>query len=482
MKARHLLPALALLATAACTSEPEVPHPKNVLLLVVDTLRADRLGCYGYGRETSPNIDSLAASGTLYENCYSQACWTVPSMISMMSGVFVTQRETALPDGLIVLAEALHSRGLETAAFPANPTLCLDRGFERGYDHFIPIEKGAAPALSKKFAEWYQGKRADEERRDKPFFAWAQFIDPHQPYTPKAKHDIFRGALPEQGELSKRWRAEQHRVEGLSPDLESLSFADAAAKMNRESNLYDGEVHQADAGIGQILDLLRDSGELEDTLVIIASDHGEMLFEHPREPRLVQSCIEKEGGLPDGVKDLFGNGHRPWYYDNLWNTPLILSGPGIEAGVRRNGLAANLDLFPTILEALDLAPIPGLDGQSLFTGREAERERIFAYGHLTPAVREASGKKLFVHPRLLYMLEGEGPRPTKLYDLPTDPSELSELSATSPEEVQRLQGLVDAWKAENKRDARTTTSAAQRKVLKDLGYIGTGLDFNADDE
>jgi arylsulfatase A-like enzyme len=205
-----------------------------------------------------------------------------------------------------------------------------------------------------------------------------------------------------------------------------------------------------------------------------------MLYEQPHEPLLVQSMIDDKGGLPNGVRDLFANGHRPWYYEDLWNTPLIISGPGMPAGVRQSGLAANLDIFPTILEALDYPPIPGLAGMSLFTGRDAERDRIYAFGHQTPAIREASGKKLFIHPRTLYLLEGEGPDPTKLYDLANDPAEQHELSESSPAELARLQESIDQWKASNARDVTNTTSEAQRQILRDLGYVGGGLDFDAE--
>jgi arylsulfatase A-like enzyme len=466
----------------ACGSEPETPKAKNVLLLVVDTLRADRLGCYGYERDTSPNIDALAAEGALYEHCFSQACWTVPSMISMMSGVFVTQAESALPEGLIVVAEALQARGMETAAFPANPTLCLDRGFERGFDHFVSVMPSTANVLCDEFESWYEAKQSDDDRSGNPFFVWAQFLDPHQPYNPQAEHALFNGPAPANAELRKRWSAEQARVVELSPDLESLSLVQATNKMNRLCNLYDGEVHQSDAGIGRVLDLLRASNELKDTLVIIASDHGEMLFEHPQESALVQSCIDSKGGLPDGVMNLFGNGHRPWYYENLWNTPLILWGPGIPAGVRREQLAANLDIFPTILEALDFPPIPGLQGQSLYGGLEPQRDRIFAYGHRTTAVREATGKKLFLHPRALHQMEGEGPLPPNLFDLAQDPTEVRELSAEAEDELSRLTQLLEAWQYKNRREVTNSTSAEQRKVLEDLGYVGAGLDFNEEEQ
>lgn len=482
MRAPTLFFCLLLAALCSCSKEPETPRAKNVLLVVVDTLRADRLGCYGYERDTSPTIDALAERGTLFENCYSQACWTVPSMISMMSGVYVTEEESALPEKMVVLAEALQAQGIETAAFPANMTLSLERGFERGFDHFQPIKDLPADDVQAAFATWFEGKRADAERAEQPFFAWVQLMDPHFPYNPADEHRIFEGVSSEGARLKHRWREEEHRLASLSPELEPVELRKAIGKMHRIRNAYDGEVHQADAGIADIFETLRAAGVLDDTLIILAADHGEMLYEHPHEPLLVESIREKEGGLPNGVRDLFGSGHRSWYYDDLWNTPLILAGPGIPAGLRRQGLAANLDIYPTILEALDLPPLPGLQGTSLFEGREVERERLFAYGHGTSAVIETGGTKMFVHPPELYLLDESEAGQPKLYDLSEDPDELRDLRESQPAEVERLTSLIEQWKSENRREVINTTSDAQRKILEDLGYVGDGMDFSDKDE
>src|SRR5688572_18296046 len=133
----------------------EPARARNVLLVVADTLRADRLGCYGYGRPTSPAIDALAAEGVLFESCHSQACWTLPSMVSLMAGVPVTKQETMLPE-LPVLAEALRAQGLFTAAFVANAAVGEHRGFERGFDHFGRCFEKRAEAVVESFEAWYR--------------------------------------------------------------------------------------------------------------------------------------------------------------------------------------------------------------------------------------------------------------------------------------------------------------------------------------
>ncbi len=463
---------------AGCGEAPSQPRPRHVLLVVADTLRGDRLGCYGYSRPTSPEIDAVAARGTVYENCYAQGCWTVPSMISMMTGVVVAQREANLPAHMIVLAEALQANGVDTSAFPANPVLITERGFERGFAHFEGTAgERTALGVAELWKAWYAERLADEKRSAKPFFSWVQFNDPHDPYQPAPEHDIFTGPRVDHEELYERWsRALPLAAEWAeAADRELTALEPTVALMTRISNLYDGEVRSVSDGFGVILTALADSGDLSETLVIFASDHGEMLYEHLQEPLLVDAMVERRPDNAASVQDWFGVGHRPWFYEEQWNTPLILFGPGIPVGRRVSGLAANLDIYPTILEALDLAPIPGLQGTSLFGGRDPGHEAVHAYGHQSTARREDSGVKFWRHPRKLYNLAGEGPAPVSLYDLNSDPKEEHNLQDRRPVQAKRLRGALDAWHVEHSRDVNFDLTAEQRRVLEKLGYIGAGM-------
>jgi len=458
--------ALASLSCGSCADGgAQRERATNVLLLVVDTLRADRLGCYGYERRTSPHIDALAERGMLYENCYSQACWTVPSMISMMTGVSVTVEETTLPE-FAVVAETLRERGLETAAFLANDTLFAERGFERGFDVFERCSNVDGPTLAGRFEAWYGSRQP----RSKPFFAWVQFIDPHHPYAPAPEFDVFSGPRARQAELVERWRARLPHVAERSPELEPISFEESVERMVSESNRYDGEVLAADAGIGRILAALEAGGDLADTLVIVCSDHGEMLYEQRTPPYLEEERVGREGGLPEGVKDLFGSGHRLWYFEELWNTPMILAGPGIPVG-RSQALCANLDVYPTILEALDQGAPDWLEGTSLWGGAEPSRQEVFAHGHMTSAVREASGLKLIRYGRGWYMLEGEGPHPVQLFDTVRDPFEDRDLADSRALDAHRLEAAILDWRLEHARAANTETTKAMQEDLRALGYL-----------
>lgn len=463
---------------AGCSGGPtgsgsNASRPKNVLLLVGDTLRSNRLSCYGYPRPTSPNIDRLASRGTLYRRNYSQACWTLPSMVSMMTGVSIVDEIKALPPDAPVLGEFLREAGFETAGFVANGVLGQASGFGRGYDVYVDANGADAVTLAGHFTQWHESRRARATAGGKtaPFFAWVQFIDPHHPYEPDAAHDVFHEPRLDEDRIADHLREAYDEASAKSPGRPIPSLDDSIRKASRDSNLYDGEIFAVDDGIGRILAELERTGELANTLVIVCADHGEMLYEHRQQPLIVDGIVEKEGGLPDGVLDLFGRGHRPWYYDDLWNTPLILAGPGMPSGVVQDELTANLEIAATILDALDLPARAGMEGRSLWGGRDPARERVFAYGHQSNAVIEASRKKLILHPRRFYHLPEDAPAPAALYDLATDPREDVDLAGTMPAERDRLLREIEDWRARTPKLKPLEVSEEQRQRLKKLGYV-----------
>ncbi len=479
-----LLAALGAVHLGACADSSEVEgrasyeadvaaglRPRNVILFLVDTLRADRLGTYGYERETSPFIDRMAAGGTRYANNFAQGCWTLPSMLSILSGLYVFAEEQQLPERY-TLPELLSRADVMTAAFVGNDVLVHDRGFDRGFDHFEgPVGNGNAALVVERFKAWYSNHEQEiGERRG--FFAWLHTMDPHDPYAPAERFRVFDGR-PRVGEdvLRERWESRRAEAEALALD-ESLSFDEAVELMVRESNSYDGEVRATDLNLQKVLQFLREKGELERTLIVFCSDHGEKLFEHPHYPQEPSLKIEKHGGLLQGVGDLFARGHRSWFQDELWRTPLILHGPGAPAGRVVEGLTENLDIFPTILDAFGLERPPWIHGQSLFGGIDPERERVFGYGYETTAVREADGLKLVRHYPERFLLDPNAPPPLELLDLERDPTELKNLAEERPVERDRLAGLIDAWRSDVDREYSTTFTKRNVDALRKLGYIG----------
>jgi len=390
-------------------------------------------------------------------------------MISMMSGRSVVDEIKALPSTLPVLAETMRAGGFETAGFVANAVLGEASGFSRGYDVYESHGNVHAADLAERFAAW-----SSSRQRAKPFFAWVQLIDPHHPYEPGATHDVFQGPRTDEEVLARRFAAAMPRVAELSPDPSTPTLEASVAEATRDSNRYDGEVHQADDGVGRILAALEASGQLADTLVVFAADHGEMLYEHPQQPLIVEIVRKENGRLPGGVLDLFGRGHRPWFYEDLWRTPLILAGPGVPSGARRAFLTANLDISATILDAVGLRAKDDLEGRSLWRDRDPGRDRVFAYGHQTSAVVETRGTKLVLHAPRLFLKPKDAPPPAELHDLSPDPLEDEDLAEKRPGDRDRLAKEIGAWRARSPHFDPSKVSAEQLKTLHNLGYTDDG--------
>ena len=181
------LPGLLLLVTASCGAEPEERHP-DVLLLVIDTLRADHLGCYGYERPTSPVIDSIAERGTVFTRTSAQAPWTLPSMSSMFTGRYLTAHRDFPEEQAPALAESFQAGGYHTIGIVGNTLLEAEHGFGRGFDEYVVVsgEKARAfPGLLELLREPLELAVAEEERA--PLFLYVHAFDPHAPYEPSAE-------------------------------------------------------------------------------------------------------------------------------------------------------------------------------------------------------------------------------------------------------------------------------------------------------
>ncbi|MFG0319141.1 MAG: sulfatase [Planctomycetota bacterium JB042] len=471
---------LALAAAVAACSEPAVDRPTNVLLLVVDTLRADRLGVYGSSRPTSPRLDALAARGTLYESAYTQGTWTGPAMLSLMTGLYVSDEEERLPADRPVLAERLREAGLATAAFVGNPVLAHDRGFDRGFDHFdAPIRGGRTSTVVERFADWHARWRSATGASERGFFAWLHATDPHTPYAPPARFRRFDGRpRADEEALRERWSRFESPVAFEPEAARTATLDEAAASIRDQSNLYDAEVLTMDAAVGALIDLLEERGELDRTLIVVASDHGEELYEHLRYPEDLRVWIRQSPtGMGLGIEDLLERAHGSCFHDEVWRVPLILAGPGFPAGARRGGLAANLDLVPTILAALGRPVPPDVHGESLLGGRAPARRQVFGYSRRAAAVVDDRGFK-FVdrrRKRELYPDWATGPEDRgtleQLFDLARDPGELVDVRDARPRVAGALEAAIDRWFAETARDVDRRLSDEDRDALRELGYL-----------
>lgn len=396
--------------------------PPNVLLIVVDTLRYDRLSSYGYHRATSPEIDALLAErGVLLEDAYAQAPWTLPSIVSLLTGRYPTELladEAAafrIPETVPVLAEHLRDLGYSTAAFYANPALHAGTGFDRGFDTFFapPADFGwfrrHADDLNRRMLPWVKALG------DGPFFLYAHYLDPHDPYD---NPDLVDGKSPffpdYAGTISGN---EVHRIYGGFKEL-----PDPENDVAHLSALYDSEVAYVDRHVGE---LLRTVGEdrLANTLVVLTSDHGEELYEH--------------GGWKHGQS----------LYEEQIHVPLIFRWDGrLPAGKRLKGTVELLDVVPTVLAAAggEVDPLwqghdllPALRGEASLPRRAAFSQHLSA-GPLRAAV-VLDGHKLLLFNRqepfdppdafqaYLWRKDLRRFEDAELYDLERDPLEQASL-------------------------------------------------------
>jgi arylsulfatase A-like enzyme len=334
------LPSHQIDSTTYATSKSPAP---NIVLIVLDTARADHLSSYGYFRKTTPNIDYLAQRGVLFENAISASNWTLPSMASVFTGLAPHQHgagaDTALGNGPRTLAEIVGLAGYETAGFNANPSYGtspwgLARGFETYVDststlgYSLDASRIGHDFIEPYSEEWFQRSRFNQftarqlneqvyhwfaHRSDRPFLLFLNYNDAHDPYEVPSPFDRRFGRLSPQAK-DRLQRAKYGRYEFSSDERESVISG------------YDNALNYIDSQVGELLQFLERSPEWSNTYVIITADHGEAFGEH----------------------HTYTHGwdlHR-----EVLHVPLVIAGPGIPAGVRVSHIARTRQIMPTALE------------------------------------------------------------------------------------------------------------------------------------
>ena len=314
-----------LLLLSGCSSS----NQGNVILIIVDTLRSDHLGCYDYSRDTSPSIDSLAENGVRYLNVTACEPWTLPSMVSIFTGLLPLEHNArrrgdsyyGIDNEITTLAEHLNRAGFKTAAFFNVIFMNADFGFHQGFDHFdcfsslgSSSDRNAKQTVDAVF-DWI-----DMDQPDKSLFLAVHFYDPHLTYSPPDSFaDIWRD--PDySGNFDSSW-GQREAVVNINTGATNLSPEDL---YNLEA-LYDAEIAYTDHEIGRLLAGLRSRGLTENALVILVADHGEEFLDHEK----------------------FGHAHS--LYQELLNVPLIISGPGFDSGAVSSINVSQTDILPTVL-------------------------------------------------------------------------------------------------------------------------------------
>lgn len=470
----------ALLASLAACSEPREPpgdaarRPArpNILLYLVDTLRADRLGVYGYPKPTSPTLDGLAAEGVVFEQAYAPGPWTLPSVVSIMlsqpscrhgveiDGVKISPKSTPL-------AEILADAGYRTASLIANAYAGRPAGLERGFDVYAgPVDDPARHVAS--FLD-----RTDEAE---PFFIYVHDVRPHDPFDAGDEAmslfgDVDRRALKRLRNRSLRYRR-LTRVDHAAGDppgttdntaeqRRALARLDEMAAWYRQA--YDARVREADGELADTLDVLGDRGLLDDTVVVVLSDHGEEFGEH-------------RGWL-----------HDQSVYDEVVRAPLIVRLPRSEhAGARVDAPVSLLDVAPTLA---DLAGVPAPDGAFEGTsllprleGRAVGDEpfvpsiRLNRKKYFRPWKESRGDHNLVVRDGRWKAIWNVEPDTIELYDLAADPGESRDLHAAHPDVAARLRERARDYL--ERCSARRSKTGPPEKIsnealerLRALGYV-----------
>ncbi len=444
----------------------------NIILIFLDALRADHLGCYGYDRPTSPAIDGLARGGVLARNVIPQSPGTFPSVHSILTSKYASRfflnPRLSLPEEELTLAEILKENGYRTAAFSSQP-LIVSRteegicggGFEQGFDLFDETgpdgkrwkwEWKTPEGIIKKAVRWL-----DENYRSK-FFLFLYIMDPHDKYrSPEPFNTLFdpdyRGR-----KMVKKGHASHYEQKILAGKESKLTGRD----VEHLAALYDGEIRYADSEIAKLLKRLEELGISRDTLVIITSDHGEEFFEHR------------------GLK------HCYTLYNELLNVPLILSWPAkLPRGEVLDGyLIQSIDILPTILGLVGIEEPSGLEGESLLPLINKEetdwRESALSEAPFIDGKALITKKWKYIHRFGTDLLHGHlCPRykfGCELYDLESDPGEKNNLYEREPERAARmLADLLDkippAEKERLESKLGLKLEQAAREKLESLGYL-----------
>ena len=416
---------------------------RNVLVIGVDTLRADFVGAYGGPEGRTPNADRLAGKGALFERCFVASNVTLPSFSSIMTGRYpiqtgVTANGVELPDSETTMAEAFREAGHGTAAFVSSSILDSRYGLVGGFQTYDDeMTKPSKEGTLERAAEDTTGRAVSwlEKNGGGRFFLFVHYFDPHMPY------EAYSGRYRNMAAFERGF------VYGLidRKDLPGLKNI-----MSPLRDYYGQEVRHVDESIGRLLETLDRLGLEKNTLVVLTSDHGEELFEHFMYPEHVASL-----------------------YNSVTRVPLAISAPGKKPAAARIGnTVSSVDIMPTVLELAGLKVPAGIAGKSLVPLIEGEGEpgERAAFTLRPPAGGFAEGQGYsVVRGKWKYIYYEKAPG--RLFDLDEDPGERNDLSGTNPVLKAQLQNELAAWYSSRAADRKRKAGPETEKMLKELGYI-----------
>jgi len=438
----------------------------NIILISVDTLRADHVGCYGYERETTPNIDALAADSTLFSHVYASSPWTLPSHVAMLTALYgvhhqVYHDDEKMDPALTTLADVLRQNHYFCSAFVGGGFVSAVYGFSKGFDSY---SEGAGGVFSQRSAELLYENVSDwldQNAEDKNFFLFLHTYQPHDPYAcPDPYRSMFLPADAKWRHINLLGHLDgKPNIFKKLPDDERLNAI----------GLYDAEIRYTDEQlVGPLIQKLKSAGLYDKTLIVFTSDHGEEFFDHSS----------------------WGHGHQ--LYDESLKVPLIIKFPNsAHKGIRCDTIVSLVDVMPTILEeaGIDVSRLD-LDGQSLIpvlTGREKE-DRVFLAdigdnvldSHVPQKYATNRNREKFIlnkpfsdEDQAFFLHPPPATGPVELYDLVKDPCEVTNLAHTRAGLVNRLIRFIDDLyaSAQKRKSIRPEIDETLKEQLRALGYI-----------
>ncbi len=429
-------------ATRAILSElPKVERP-NILLILVDTLRRDHLGTYGYERDTSPNIDALAKRSIRYERAYSQSSWTIPSTAALLSARYasdlgIRRQHDRLSDEVLLLPEVLKQNGYRTGAVVSHVFISRRWNFDQGYDFFDGGNVKGHAAVTSAGVTDAALRFIDRSFGAGPSFLLVHYFDPHADYI---EHEGYRFSqeMNYDGPIKSGMIYKYVKSSFRRSHPEDLAYLLA---------LYDSEIAFTDAQIGRLIRHLEERELLDDTIVILTADHGEEFLEH-------QSF-----------------GHALTLYQEQIHVPLLIRWPGAERGRVSSRVVQTIDIFPSILDYLGIPAPPGIAGLAI---QAQTQER--------PAISETFRKPVRLRSivsgdyKLIWDLDAEAGTDHRLYRIDRDPEERVDVLEREPQVAARLQSELQRrfgrleMKHAPSSSPRVELSDEEKRALEALGY------------
>ena len=452
--------ALALCLLAACGAGSEGDRPStpsgdarpNLLLISIDTLRPDRLGCYGHDRPTSPTLDRLAAEGLLFEDVTAASPWTLPSHASMLTGLYpshhgVKQHTLKLPESIPSLAEVLSDAGYQTLAVVNSHNVSERYGLSRGFDRFQYVgetaDDGQIPNMGPVVLK--AAERMLSKRDGRPFFLFLHLYDVHTDFVvrPPYRRQFVR---PYEGARDgSTGQLVEIRRRGGSLSEEDVRFL---------FDLYDAEIRQLDDLLGVFFGKLYAEGLFESTVIAVTSDHGEEFFEH--------------GSVL----------HGRTYYQEIVAIPWLLRVPGLAPELAGRRIAAPVhlvDVAPTLLGLVGVRPerpMDGIDLSALVLGGDQELPDRLLFSEGDHLNSEPDIRRMVRTPRYKLLYDRLTER-AELFDLERDPLELEDRLGAEPELGRTMLERLEAFMAgEAEADTIEAPDAETLRQLEQLGYGG----------